>query len=150
MKRDTRDGIVRLIEANPRYSVTSDAATYAGVELGWLHYLDLIGENVTPVAPLSLNFRHIVLSRDFGCIGQYRRAGLLTWSALLKSYRPPVAFFDFDVRDWRVTHERTALSRLSFLLSEEAGCLNEGNEAAQFHGVDITCYTDPCIVRNQL
>ena len=28
---------------------------------------------------------------------------ILTWSALLKSYRPPVAFFDFDVRDWRVT-----------------------------------------------
>lgn len=103
LKRDTRDGIVKLIEANPRYSVTADAATYAGVELGWLHYLDLIGERVTPVTPLSRNFRHIVICRDFACIGQYRRAGLLTLPALLKSYRPPVAFFDFDIRDWRVT-----------------------------------------------
>lgn len=103
LKRDTRDGVVKLIEANPRYSVTADAATYAGVELGWLHYLDLIGERVTPVTPAARNFRHIVICRDFACIGQYRKAGLLTWTALLKSYRPPVAFFDFDIRDWRVS-----------------------------------------------
>ena len=31
LKRDVRDGRVRLIEANPRYSVTADAAVYAGV-----------------------------------------------------------------------------------------------------------------------
>ncbi len=103
LKRDTRDGVVRLIEANPRYSVTSDAATYAGVELGWLHYLDLIGEKVVPVGPGPKEFRHIVLSRDFGCIKQYRKAGLLTWGELLRSYRPPVGFFDFDIHDWRVT-----------------------------------------------
>ena len=103
LKRDTRDGTVKLIEANPRYSVTSDAATYVGVELGWLHYLDLIGQPVVPVGTQRWNVRHIVLSRDFGCIKQYRKAGLLTWGELLKSYRPPVGFFDFDVRDWRVT-----------------------------------------------
>jgi predicted ATP-grasp superfamily ATP-dependent carboligase len=103
LKRDTRDGVVKLIEANPRYSVSADAAAYAGVEMGWLHYLDLIGEHVTPVTPVRLNFMHIVLSRDSGCIWQYRKAGLLTWPALIKSYLPPVAFFDFDIRDWRVT-----------------------------------------------
>jgi predicted ATP-grasp superfamily ATP-dependent carboligase len=103
LKRDTRDGVVRLIEANPRYSVTSDSAAYAGIELGWLHYLDLIGQKVTPVTRSPRGFRHIVLSRDFSCIGEYRRAGLLTWGQLLKSYRPPVAFFDFDLHDWRVT-----------------------------------------------
>jgi hypothetical protein len=27
----------------------------------------------------------------------------LSWRELIRSYRPPVAFFDFDVRDWRVT-----------------------------------------------
>ena len=35
VKRDTRDGVVRLIEANPRFSVTADAAVYAGVDIGW-------------------------------------------------------------------------------------------------------------------
>ena len=51
MKRDTRDGQVKLIEANPRLSGGGDAAPYAGVDTCWLHYLDLIGVPVTPVVP---------------------------------------------------------------------------------------------------
>ncbi len=105
LKRDSRDGRVKLIEANPRYSVTADAAPYAGVDLGWLHYLDLIGQPVAPVQPSNLNFRHIVLRRDFICYRSYLEAGLLQWHDLLWSYRPPVAFFDFDLYDWRVTWE---------------------------------------------
>jgi predicted ATP-grasp superfamily ATP-dependent carboligase len=103
LKRDSRDGKVRMIEANPRYSVTADASVYAGVDLGWLHYLDLIGKDVIPVAPSTRNFRHIVLERDFATIRDYRREKLLTWSELFRSYRSPVAFFDWDLRDWRVT-----------------------------------------------
>jgi D-aspartate ligase len=103
LKRDTRDGCVKLIEANPRYSVTADAAPYAGVDIGWLHYLDLIGKPVTPVRPRPGHFRHIVLRRDFSCFRSYLKAGLWNWSSLIGSYRRPVAFFDFDLRDWRVT-----------------------------------------------
>ncbi len=103
LKRDTRDGQVKMIEANPRFSVTADAAYYSGVDLGWLHYLDLIGQKVVPVEPSKGNFRHIVLIRDFDTIQSYRRAGLLSWRELIRSYRPPVHFFDFDVLDWRVT-----------------------------------------------
>ena len=102
LKRDSRDGRVRMIEANPRYTGTSDAAPYAGVDLGWLHYLDLIGQRVEPVTQSGRQFRHIVLTWDFSTIGSYRRAGLLTWRELIRSYRPPVYFFDFDVRNWRV------------------------------------------------
>ena len=103
LKRDSRDGRVKMIEANPRFSVTADSALGAGVDIGWIHYLDLIGQPVTPVAPEPRDFRHIVLIRDFATIRSYRRAGLLTWRELIRSYRPPVAFFDFDWRDWRVT-----------------------------------------------
>jgi predicted ATP-grasp superfamily ATP-dependent carboligase len=103
LKRDSRDQRVKMIEANPRYSVTADAAPYAGVDLGWLHYLDLIGQPVREVRPTKRDFRHIVLRRDFACFRSYREAGLLSWGELLKSYRPPVGFFDFDLRDWRVT-----------------------------------------------
>ena len=34
---------MKLIEANPRLSGGGDAAPYAGVDLCWIHYLDLIG-----------------------------------------------------------------------------------------------------------
>ncbi|MFB3921516.1 MAG: hypothetical protein ACE145_07320 [Terriglobia bacterium] len=103
LKRDTRDGRVKMIEANPRYTGTSDAAPYAGVDLGWLHYLDLIGQRVEPVTQSDRPFRHIVLIWDFATMGSYRRAGLLTWREIFRSYRPPVHFFDFDLRNWRVT-----------------------------------------------
>jgi predicted ATP-grasp superfamily ATP-dependent carboligase len=103
LKRDTRDGRIKMIEANPRYSVTADAAPYAGVDIGWLHYLDVIGQPVAFVTHHGRDFRHIVLLRDFAAFRSYRRAGLLTWREFFRSYRPPVAFYDFDLRDWRVT-----------------------------------------------
>ena len=103
VKRDTRDGTIKLIEANPRYSGTADAAPYAGVDIGWLHYLDLIGVDVQPVRQNSHDYRHICLQRDFSSLRSYRKAGLLSWRELLRSYRPPAYFYDFDVRDWRVS-----------------------------------------------
>jgi D-aspartate ligase len=101
LKRDSRDGAVKMIEANPRYSVTADAAPYDGVDIGWLHYLDLIGQQVSPVEPEVREFRHICLFRDIPAIRGYRKEGLLSVRDLLRSYRPPVFFFDFDLRDWR-------------------------------------------------
>ncbi len=95
LKRDSRDGSVKLIEANPRYSVTSDAAAYSGVDIGWLHYLDLIGVNVQPVQQVRGDYRHIVLLRDFATFRSYRKAGLLPWREFLRSYRPPGPFFRF-------------------------------------------------------
>jgi len=103
LKRDIRDSSPQMIEANPRYSVTADAAPYAGVDLGWLHYLDLIGKKVEPVFPPLRDVRHIVLQRDFGCFRSYLSEGLATWGDIFRCYRPPVGFFDFDLRDYRVT-----------------------------------------------
>jgi D-aspartate ligase len=104
LKRDSRDGRVKLIEANPRYSVTADAAPYAGVDLGWLHYLDLIGEPVDEVAWNGQHFHHIVLRRDVTCFRKYLDARLVTWGDIFRSYKSP-EFFDFDLRDWRLTAE---------------------------------------------
>jgi predicted ATP-grasp superfamily ATP-dependent carboligase len=104
LKRDSRDGRVKLIEANPRYSVTADAGPYAGIDLGWLHYMDLIGEPVEPVEWDGRHFHHIVLKRDVNCFRSYLEAGLTTWGGIARSYKS-AAFFDFDLRDWRLTRE---------------------------------------------
>lgn len=103
LKRDSRDGRVKMIEANPRFSLTADAARYAGVDLGWIHYLDLIGQIAAPVQPNGAYFRHITLIRDFDTVRSYRKAGLLTWRQIFASYFGPAKFFDFDPYDWRVT-----------------------------------------------
>lgn len=114
LKRDVRDGRVKLIEANPRFSVTADAGSYAGVDVGWLHYLDLIGEPVTPVRWNGRGFHHVVLRRDVSCFRSYLQAGLTTWGGILRSYKSAV-FFDFDLRDWRVTRD-TCVHVLKVLL----------------------------------
>lgn len=105
MKRDGRDGQVKLIEANPRLTGGGDAAPYAGVDVCWLHYLDLIGQPVSPVGPHGRDFRHIVLRADVRAILAYRRAGRLSWPDLVRSYRGPRAYYDFDRHDWRYSAE---------------------------------------------
>jgi D-aspartate ligase len=115
LKRDSRDGRLLMIEANPRYSGTSDAAHYDGVDLGWIHYLDLIGRRLDYVGPNRGDFRHICLFRDLSAVNSYRRAGLETWGSILRSYRPPLAFYDLDLRDWRM-NVRTAIDVARMLL----------------------------------
>jgi D-aspartate ligase len=102
VKRDTRDHIVRLIEANPRYSITADAAIYAGIPIGWLHYLDLIGQPVEPVEATTFDFRHVVLRRDVPTVPRYVERGILTWKQILKSYSGKLVYFDFDLHDRRL------------------------------------------------
>jgi predicted ATP-grasp superfamily ATP-dependent carboligase len=127
MKRDARDGRVKMIEANPRLTGGGDAAPYAGVDLCWLHYLDLIGKTPEPVAPVAADFRHIDLRADVGAIFAYRRAKLISWREIIRSYRRPRAFFDFDTKDWRYSAEtvyRMARSLARELLTSLRGRLS--------------------------
>lgn len=126
LKRDSRDGRVKLIEANPRYSITADAAPYAGVDLGWLHYLDLIGEEVEPASWTGSHFHHIVLFRDVYCLRHYFAEGLTTWSKVIQSYQSPV-FFDFDVYDWRLAVETAGYLLKAFSDGAKKRLKNRGN-----------------------
>lgn len=105
MKWDTRDGKVKLIEANPRLSGGGDAAPYAGVDLPWIQYLDLIGEHVFPIGSNGNDFRHIVLRAEGEAIPAYWNAGLIGVRDIVRSYKPPLAFFDLDKRDIRYSLE---------------------------------------------
>jgi predicted ATP-grasp superfamily ATP-dependent carboligase len=105
MKRDARDGRVKMIEANPRLTGGGDAAPYSGVDVCWLHYLDLAGHAVLPESPRGNHFRHIDLRADVSAIFAYRRAKLITWTDVFRTYGGPRAFFDFDVSDWRYSLE---------------------------------------------
>jgi len=103
VKRDTRDGVVRLIEANPRFSGTGDAALYTGIEIGWLHYLDLIGQHPEPMEATRFRFKHVTLRRDIPSFEGYLQRGILTWGDIFRSFEGPLEFFDFDADDPRPT-----------------------------------------------
>lgn len=105
VKRDTRDGVVRLIEVNPRFSGTGDAALYTGIEIGWLHYLDLIGQHPEPMEPTRFRFKHVTLRRDIQSYEGYLQRGILTWGNIFRSLEGPLEFFDFDFDDPRPTLE---------------------------------------------
>lgn len=109
LKRDSRDRSVKMIEANPRYSSTSDAAQYGGVDIAWLHYLDLLGEPVQPLTTQRWNWRHVHVLREVGVLVNRRDHPHFTWSDWFYSMRPPVYFFDWDWRDWRAM-AKTAVS----------------------------------------
>jgi len=126
MKRDSRDGRIKLIEANPRLSGSGDAAPYAGVDLCWLHYLDLIGKSVVPVSPNCHDFRHIVLRADACAIPMYLKAGLITWRDVLRSYRPPRAYFDLDWQDWSYSMETLGVCARSLVRELLRGVSGQG------------------------
>lgn len=115
MKWDERDGKVKLIEANPRLSGSGDAAPYAGVDLCWLHYLDLIGDKVEPVAPSRNSFKHVVLRADAEAVPVYWKAGLIGFRDILESYHPPLAFYDLDKKDLRYSAETLLVSVYTLL-----------------------------------
>ena len=115
MKWDSYDRRVKLIEANPRLSGGGDAAPYAGVDLPWLHYLDLIGQRVTPVAPLDRDFRHVCVRSDGKTLAAYWRRGLISWREVRHSLRPPLAFYDLDRRDWRYSLETMLFAGRAFV-----------------------------------
>jgi D-aspartate ligase len=128
MKWDARDGQVKLIEANPRLSGGGDAAPYAGVDLCWIHYLDLIGRRVAPVAPRHGDFRHIVLRADGRTLPAYWRRGLISWKDVRRSFRPPLAFYDLDSRDWRYSLETLFIAGRSFVSEVFAGSRSPQNQ----------------------
>ncbi len=115
MKWDDRDRKVKLIEANPRLSGGGDAAPYAGVEICWIHYLDVIGKLVAKVPPRPDHFKHIVLRADAIAVPAYWRAKLLNLRGLLDSYRGPRAYFDLDWKDWRYSMKTLAVTGVTFL-----------------------------------
>jgi len=100
LKRDSRDGRVLLIEVNPRVSGTGDCARYTGVETGYLHYLDLIGQTPSPVVATRFGFRHIMLVNDLTAFPKYLAEGQITWWKWIRSISGPMEYFDFDWRDY--------------------------------------------------
>lgn len=123
LKRDVRDGVPRLIEANPRLSGGGDASPYVGVDLCWLHYLDAIGHAVQPVAPRPVQVRHVVLRADGRAVPAYTKAGLISWGDVWRSYTGRLAFYDLDPRDWRYSLETLYVAGRSFI----SGMLSSGS-----------------------
>jgi D-aspartate ligase len=118
VKRDSRDGRLLLIEVNPRFSGTGDCASYTGVETGFIHYLDLIGQTPSPVVATRYGFRHMMMCAELAAFPKYLQSGLINWREWIRSLSYPMEYFDFDLSDFsiaRVTAVKSARALLGGL-----------------------------------
>jgi predicted ATP-grasp superfamily ATP-dependent carboligase/GT2 family glycosyltransferase len=94
-KRDPRDGVLKLIEINPRTVRTTGAAVGAGVDLPWIAYQDLAGLSPSPQLEWNTGVRWIHLRDDFLAARELVKRGELTWREWLGVFRGRMVFADW-------------------------------------------------------
>ena len=97
LKQDPRDGVAKLIEVNPRYSLWDDIGVPVGVDLAHEAVRALFGDPTRPRRPRHFRQKWVELCRDVPAALAYRNEGLLSASAWLWSLRPPVVVNDLPI-----------------------------------------------------
>lgn len=97
LKRDPRDGVAKLIEVNPRYSLWDDIGVPVGVDLALEAVESLRGAPTRRTRPRHFRQKWVELGRDLPAAVQYGREGLLTPWSWLWSLRPPIVVNDLPL-----------------------------------------------------
>ncbi|PUB15125.1 ATP-grasp domain-containing protein [Paenisporosarcina sp. OV554] len=97
-KRDQRDGQLKFIEINSRIGLTQRLSIACGVDLAYLYYLSLTGQNPLPVTSQREGIKWVYLVRDFISFLQKRRNGEMTIGKWIKglSGKKVEALFSWD------------------------------------------------------
>ena len=98
-KRDARDGLLKIIECNARFTASDCLATASGVPFALFTYLWLTGQTPKSSRTYRTGRRLWLPIEDFHAMRALRRAGQLSLAGWLLSIRPPVMFPLFDWRD---------------------------------------------------
>lgn len=100
-KRDSRDGIYKLIEFNARLGMWDSYGARCGVDIPYVSYRDALGLKVEPEFQYRNGVRWIDFQRDVRAFIIYRRHGKLTFWRWLRSLigEKEWAFFEWD--DWK-------------------------------------------------
>lgn len=94
-KRDPRDGTLKLIECNHRFTEANEQIKLAGIDLGLFVYNKLTGR---PLPDASKYRRGVVLMKpiaDFLAFRSLHKQGELTWREWLRDVLRPVHFLYF-------------------------------------------------------
>ncbi|SFD45293.1 Predicted ATP-dependent carboligase, ATP-grasp superfamily [Bacillus sp. OV194] len=84
-KRDERDGKLKFIEINPRIGLTQRLSIACGVNLAYLNYLLVTGQNPSPVTIQKEGIKWVYLVRDFLSFRQNKKNGKMTITEWIKS-----------------------------------------------------------------
>ena len=84
-KRDSRDGKLKFIEINPRMGLTHWLSVACDVDLAYLYYLSITGQNPSPIVKQKEGIKWVYLVRDFLSFRQKQRYGEMTYREWLRS-----------------------------------------------------------------
>ena len=98
-KRDSRDGQLKIIECNPRFTAADKLVQRAGVDMATLSYRRALGLPVSPPSTFRRGVRQWHPVEDFQAFRAYRAAGQLTTASWLASVARPMLLPMLDLRD---------------------------------------------------
>lgn len=84
-KRDDRDGSFKLLDLNPRTVSGEQLAVDSGVDIPYIHYLDVIGEDAPATPPFREGVKYVHLSWDVQSLLSQRKKGTLPFHRWLLS-----------------------------------------------------------------
>jgi predicted ATP-grasp superfamily ATP-dependent carboligase len=100
LKLDPRDGVGKLIEVNPRYSLWDDIGVPVGIDLAHEAVRSLFGEsNTEPKRPRHFRQKWVELCRDVPAAFAYYREGQLSLPEWIRSLSPPIVVNDLPLLD---------------------------------------------------
>jgi D-aspartate ligase len=94
-KRDSRDGIRRLIELNPRLWLQAQLAADAGVNFAHIQYCDLTDQPVDQISAYRHGLKWLDWIGDYQSCRAARRKGQLSLHAWLKSWSSARSYATF-------------------------------------------------------
>lgn len=108
-KRDTRDGKLKVMEVNARFTAAQELAIKAGVPIDIIVYCELTGQTPPSFSSYDEDLRYWYPVKDFLAFLQLKKAGKITigqWVAELRSQR--IVFPLIDSSDRRAYYGATS------------------------------------------
>jgi len=116
-KRDTRDGQLKIIEVNARFTAAHRLVTASGAPIDELIYRHLTGQEIPKIDSYSSRMRMLYPIGDFMAYLELRQSKQLSFFGWLKSwFAQPVIVPDFSFDD-----PRPALAEWGNILSRGFG-----------------------------
>jgi D-aspartate ligase len=112
-KRDARDGELKLIECNPRFTAVTEQLRAAGIDLARVAYSKLAGMPLPPVASFRDHVGMWFVMDDLRALREYREQGELTsleWLRTLLHRQAPLMFSWRDPRPSAIGWGRAAIA----------------------------------------
>lgn len=100
-KKDSRNGIYKLMEVNARHNLSTLLAVHCGINFPWLQYRHLTGGELPAACDYRKGIYWIDITRDIGYSGLYWSQEHYSPGDYLRPYIRPHVFAILDWRDFR-------------------------------------------------